>query len=113
MEPQNKINDYIARQPAGMQERLQALCDTVRKAAPDAEQAVAENGAAFTQNGRQVCVLADASSIRFRADAGTLAAFAPKLAGYACETGAIEFPNGEPLPLDLIEELVSYDVTHE
>lgn len=110
---QPNINEYIAQQPAGMQERLQALCDTVRQAAPDAKQDVLKSEAAFCKNGRQVCVSAGKTGIRLRTSADTLAAFAPQLSHYACETGAIEFPNGEALPLDLIEKLVSYDIAHE
>lgn len=104
------IDEYIATFPPNTQALLQQIRATIRKAAPDAEETISYNMPAFKQNGVLVYFAAFKNHIGFFPTAQGIEAFKDKLAAYKTSKGTIQFPLDQPLPLDLIAEIVQYRV---
>jgi len=103
------IDHYLERLPADQQQRLQKLRETIRKAAPDADEKISYGMPAFAQNGNLVYFAAWKSHIGFY-PAGDVSAFRADLADYKVSKGTIQFANDEPLPLGLVARIVKQRV---
>jgi uncharacterized protein YdhG (YjbR/CyaY superfamily) len=104
------IDEYIATYPPNIQTLLQQIRDTIRKAAPDAEETISYNMPAFKQNGVLVYFAAFKNHIGFFPTAQGIEAFKDKLAAYKTSKGTIQFPFNQPLPLELIDEIVRFRI---
>jgi uncharacterized protein YdhG (YjbR/CyaY superfamily) len=104
------IDDYIAQFPPGTQAILQSIRQAVREAAPGAAEKISYGMPAFYQNGVLVYFAACASHIGFYPTASGIEAFKEELADYKSSKGAVRFPIGRPMPLDLIQRIVRFRV---
>ena len=104
------IDEYIAVFPDDVQAILQALRATIRAAAPDAEERISYQMPAFFLNGPLVYFAALKNHIGFYPTSSGIAAFQQELSAYEGSKGAVRFPIGEPLPMDLISRIVTYRV---
>lgn len=100
------IDEYIATFPPNIQTLLQQIRATIHKAAPEAEETISYNMPAFKQNGVLVYFAAFKNHIGFFPTAQGVEAFKDKLAAYKTSKGTIQFPLDQPLPLELIDEIV-------
>ena len=108
--PEN-TDAYIASFPADVQTRLQQLRSTVKTIAPDAVEVISYGLPAFKLNGAMlVWFAAHTQHIGLYPRASAIAAFADKLKGYKFAKGSIQFPFSEPLPIDLITDIVKFRV---
>lgn len=107
------IDAYIAGYPADVQERLQAIRQTVKNAAPDAEEAISYGVPAFKLNGTLVQFGAAKKHIGFYPTPAAVEAFQDQLAPYQSAKGSVQFPFDQPLPLDLIAEMVKFRVEQQ
>jgi uncharacterized protein YdhG (YjbR/CyaY superfamily) len=105
--PKN-FDDYIAGYPVSVQERLKAIRDTIKKAAPGAEEKISYSMPAFTLNGMLLYFAAHKNHIGFYPFTTAIAAFKKNLSGYKTAKGSIQFPHDEPLPLDLIFQMAVF-----
>ncbi|WP_448698677.1 iron chaperone [Mucilaginibacter sp. AW1-3] len=102
---------YIASFPADVQTRLQQLRTLVKTVAPDAAEVISYGLPAFKQkSGMLVWYGAHTSHIGLYPRASAIEAFADKLKAYKFAKGSIQFPFNEPLPVDLITEIVKFRV---
>jgi uncharacterized protein YdhG (YjbR/CyaY superfamily) len=106
IQPEN-MDDFIAVYPKDVQEILQQLRATIRKAAPKAEETIKYGIATFTLNGNLVFFSAYKSHIGFYP---RVKAFKKELSTYEGGKGTIQFPIDKPLPLALIGKLVKFRV---
>jgi len=104
------IDEYIAGFPKDIQSKLQALRATIRKAAPDAEEAIKYQMPTFTLTGNLVHFAAFKNHIGFYPAPTGIAAFKKELAAYKTSKGAVQFPLDQPLPLKLIARMVKFRV---
>ncbi len=104
------IDDYIATFPEDVQAILQALRATIRAAAPDAEERISYQMPAFFLSGALVYFAALKNHIGFYPTSSGIEAFRQELSAYEGSKGAVRFPIGEPLPMDLISRIVRYRV---
>lgn len=104
------IDDYIAAQPADMQKILQKIRATIRKAAPEAEEAIKYQLPTFVLNGNLVHFGAFKNHIGFYPTPSGTEKFKKQLAKYKAGKGSIQFPLDEPIPYDLITEIVKFRV---
>ena len=104
--PEN-MNDFIAAFPRDVQEILQRLRATIRKAAPGARETIKYGMPTFTLNGNLVFFSAYKNHIGFYP---RMNAFKKELSAYEGGKGTIRFPIDKPLPLALIGKLVRYRV---
>lgn len=105
------IDAYIASFPKEVQAKLIALRETIRKAAPEATEAMKYGIPTFVLKKNLVHFGAYESHIGFYPAPSGIRAFAKDLAKYKHSKGAVQFPLNEPLPLPLIRKIVTFRVT--
>lgn len=104
------IDEYIAAFPDDVQEILQRVRATIRKAAPDAEETIKYRMPTFTLNGNLVHFAAYKNHIGFYPIPTGIDEFRDELSGYKMGKGSIQFPLDEPIPYDLIGRIVTFRV---
>lgn len=104
------IDEYIATFPAGIRAILEELRAAIRAAAPDAEERISYQMPAFALHGNLVYFAAAKHHIGFYPTSSGIAAFQQELSAYEGSKGAVRFPIGQPLPLDLIRRMVEFRV---
>ncbi|MBL8190730.1 MAG: DUF1801 domain-containing protein [Acidobacteria bacterium] len=104
------IDEYIANFPPEVQEKLETIRATIRKAAPKAEEAISYMIPTLKLHGNLVHFAAYKNHIGFYPGAGGIAAFQEELAGYETSKGTVQFPLDKRLPLTLITKIVKFRV---
>jgi uncharacterized protein YdhG (YjbR/CyaY superfamily) len=106
----NSIDKYIATFPRNAQSILEEIRQAIREAAPQAEEAISYQMPVFKLNGVLVWFAAFKNHIGFYPKASAIEAFKEKLSAYEISKGTIRFPINEPIPFDLIKEMVRFRV---
>ena len=104
------IDEYIADCSPEIQEKLQKIRETIRKAAPKAEEAISYMMPTFKLHGNLVHFAAFKNHIGFYPGASGIAAFEEELAGYETSKGTVQFPLDKRAPLTLITKIVKFRV---
>ena len=104
------IDGYIRSFPKHVQRKLRELRKLVRASAPAARERISYHMPSFSLDGNLVYFAAFARHIGFYPGAGALARFGPRLSKYRSAKGSVQFPIEDPLPLDLIREIVRFRV---
>ena len=107
--PKN-IDEYIAGFPHDVQEILEKIRMTIRKAAPDAEETIKYQIPTFTLQGNLVHFGAYKKHIGFYPAPTGLEEFKEELSAYEGSKGTLRFPLDTPIPYDLISKIVKYRV---
>jgi uncharacterized protein YdhG (YjbR/CyaY superfamily) len=102
------IDEYIGRFPEDIQQRLEALRQTIKQAAPDAQEAISYGMPAFRMGKILVYFAAAKKHIGFYPTGSGMAAFKDKIGDYPSSKGTIQFPNDRPMPLDLVTKIVRF-----
>jgi uncharacterized protein YdhG (YjbR/CyaY superfamily) len=89
---------------------LYELRQTIREAAPDAEETINYQMPTFTLNGNLVHFAAFKNHIGFYPTPTGIDAFKKELSVYKGAKGSVQFPIDQPLPLALIRRIVEYRV---
>jgi len=106
----NEIDTYISSFSKETQELLKQIRTTIRKEAPDAEEAIKYAIPTFILNGNLVHFAAFKNHIGFYPIPSGIEAFKDELSIYKQGKGSVQFPLDKPLPLDLISRIVKYRV---
>ena len=104
------IDEYIAGFPEHTQEILEKLRDTIRKAAPEAEETMSYQMPAFKFHGMLVYFAMHKNHIGFYPTPSGIEAFKKELSIYEGAKGSIKFPIDKPLPSGLITKIVKFRV---
>jgi uncharacterized protein YdhG (YjbR/CyaY superfamily) len=104
------IDEYIAAFPDDVQQILQQIRQTIRAAAPDAQETISYQMPTFKLHGNLVHFAAFKKHIGFYPDPSGIVAFKDELAPYASSKGAVQFPLDRPMPYDLIRRIVTFRV---
>jgi uncharacterized protein YdhG (YjbR/CyaY superfamily) len=107
---QNEIDRYIAGFPPEIQDILERVRQTIRRAAPQAEETIKYAIPTFTLNGNLVHFAAFKNHIGFYPAPTGIEAFQEDLAPYKQAKGSVQFPLDRPMPLELITRIVAYRV---
>lgn len=107
--PKN-IDEYIAGFPTDVQEILQQVRATIKKAAPTAEETISYAIPTFTLHGALVHFAAFKNHIGFYAAPTGHEAFEKELSVYKSGKGSVQFPIDKPMPLGLITKIVKFRV---
>ena len=102
------IDEYIAGFPPAVRTRLKQIRAIVRKAAPDAEEAIKYQMPTFVRGKNLVHFAAFRNHVGLYPTPSGIAAFKKDLAPYVNAKGSVQFPHDKPLPLKLIERMVKY-----
>jgi uncharacterized protein YdhG (YjbR/CyaY superfamily) len=104
------IDEYIAGYPDHVQKILQKIRLTIRKAAPNAEEAISYQIPAFKLNGNLVFFAAYKNHIGLYPAPRGDEEFKQELAAYEGGKGTVRFPLDKPIPFDLIRRIVIFRV---
>lgn len=109
--PNHKVDEYIAAFPSDVQQILGRIRETIRKAAPDAEESISYRIPTFKLNG--VLIYFDAFKTHIGVYPITPAMkskFKKEIARYAAGRGTLRFPLDERIPYALIGRIVKVRV---
>ena len=104
------IDEYIAAFPKDVQETLEKVRATIRKAAPEAKETINYGIPTFTLNGNLVHFAAFKKHIGFYPTPSGIEKFKAELSGYEGAKGSVQFPLDKPIPYDLISRIVTFRV---
>ena len=104
------IDEYIAGFPKEIQNTLEQLRATIKKAAPKAEEMISYGIPTFKMNGSLVYFAAYSNHIGFYPRVSAIESFKKELSMYKGSKGTVQFPLDKPLPLELITKIVKFRV---
>jgi uncharacterized protein YdhG (YjbR/CyaY superfamily) len=104
------IDEYISGFPEDIRGQLEEIRAVIRKAAPQAEEAISYSMPAFKLNGVLVYFAAFKDHIGFFPTASGVSHFQKELKAYDISKGTIRLPLDAPLPLGLIKKIVEFRV---
>lgn len=103
------VDEYLQTFPDEVRELLEKVRANILQNAPGAVESIAYGMPAYKLNGKPLVYFAAfAKHIGFYATPTGHEKFAAELAGYKQGKGSVQFPLGEPLPLDLIARIVQF-----
>ncbi len=104
------VDAYISQQPIEVQEILQQFRETIRNAAPNADEVISYQMPAYKYHGMLVYFAAWKSHIGFYPVSSGIAAFKKELSVYEMSKGTVQFPLDKPIPFGLITRIVKFRV---
>ncbi len=104
------IDEYIITFPKNVQVILEEFRQAIKEAAPQAEETISYQMPAFKQNGILVWFAAFKDHIGFFPKVSAIEAFKDKLSKYQTSKGTIQFPIDQPIPFNLVKEIVKFRV---
>ena len=107
--PKN-IDQYIAGFPTDVRAILETIRETIKKAAPDAEETISYQMPAFKLKGYLVYFAAFKNHIGFYPMPSAIEQFKKELSVYEGAKGSVKFPLDRPMPLVLIGKIVKFRV---
>jgi uncharacterized protein YdhG (YjbR/CyaY superfamily) len=102
------IDEYIAKFPKNIQIILEELRQAIRESAPNAEEGISYQIPVFKLNGNLVYFAAFKNHIGFYPTSSAIEAFKEKLSSYDVSKGTVRFSMNEPIPYDLVKEMVKF-----
>ena len=106
----SSIDEYIAQFPKEIKGRLEQMRETIRKAAPEAEEAISYAMPTFKLNGNLVHFAGYKNHIGFYPAPDGIEAFKKEISKYDWAKGSVQFPHDEKLPLALVTKIVKFRV---
>ncbi len=106
----NSIDEYIAGFPPGTRTVLEELRALIRASAPDATETISYAIPTFVLNGHLVHFAGYEKHIGFYPTGAGIEAFKEELKPYKAGKGSVQFPLGQPMPMDLIRRIVEFRV---
>lgn len=104
------IDDYISRFEPDIQLLLQEIRRVIRKAAPEATEAISYQMPTYVYFGNLVHFAAFKNHIGFYPAPSGIEAFKEEISKYKWAKGSVQFPLDQPVPLDLIRRIVLFRV---
>lgn len=103
-----EVDKFIGTFPEHTQKMLEIVRETIRKAAPEAEEHFSYMMPAYKFQGALVYFSGYKNHIGFYPGASGVANFKDDIAKYKTAKGSIQFPLDEPVPTDLISKIVQF-----
>jgi uncharacterized protein YdhG (YjbR/CyaY superfamily) len=104
------VDEYIASQPAAVQDILARVRSAIRKAIPRAEETISYKIPTYKLHDRAVIYFAGWKQhySLYPATERVVAAFKADLAPYEIKKGTIRFPLSQPVPVTLIARIAKF-----
>ena len=104
------VDDYIASQPAAVQDILTRVRNTIRKAIPRAEETISYKIPTYKLHNRPALYFAGWKQhySLYPATERVVAEFKDDLAPYEITKGTIRFPLSQPVPVKLIARIAKF-----
>ena len=107
------IDEYIRTFEPDIHDRLQTIRQLIQQHAPEATEAMNYGVPTFRLQGNLVHFAAFKKHIGFYPTPSGIAQFREQLANCNVAEGTIRFPHAEPIPYDLITEIVRFRVAEQ
>jgi len=104
------VDEYLSALPKSSKDKIEVLRRTIRQAAPEAEERISYGMPSFQWNGMLVWYAAFKKHIGFYPKSSAISAFQHELTRYKTSKGAIQFPIDDPIPEELVKEIVRFRV---
>lgn len=104
------IDEYIAGFPEDVQAILQQIRQTIKAAAPQAEEAISYQMPTFKLKGNLVHFAAFKNHIGFYPVPSGIEQFQEELSVFKQGKGSVQFPLDKPMPYDLMRRIVLFRV---
>lgn len=104
------VDEYIMGFPPEIQTILQMIRTIILEVIPEAEEVISYQMPTYKLSGNLVHFAAFKNHIGLYPAPSGVAAFQEELAPYKHAKGSIRFPLDQPIPYDLIKEIVSFRV---
>lgn len=104
--PTANVDEYIASFPPEKQVLLEQMRQTIRDAAPDATELISYGMPGYKLNGSLVWFAAAKNHIGFYPSTSGVKYFLEKYGHLKSSKGAIQLPMDQPLPLDMVADIV-------
>ena len=104
------IDEYIAGFPAEVQPLLEKVRAAIRKAAPDAEEAIKYQIPTFVLNGNLIHFGGYKNHIGLYPGSRPVEVFTDELSTYEVSNGTVRFPLDKPIPYGLIGRITRFCV---
>lgn len=104
------IDEYIDGFPADIRSKLKKMRVTIRREAPQAEEAIKYGIPTFVLGGNLVHFAAFARHIGFYPTSSGIAEFSSELKDYVTAKGSVQFPLDKPIPYDIVARIVRFRV---
>ena len=109
MQQSSSVDAYIAQFGGEVRQRLEVMRQTVRAAAPEADEMIAYGMPAYKLRGKPLVYFAGyPHHIGFYATPNGHEAFAQEFAPYKQGKGSVQFLHTQPLPTELIKRVVEF-----
>lgn len=108
--PNQRIEEYIGQFSKEIQDRLRLIRDRIQALAPTATEKISYQMPTFYLNGNLVHYAAFKNHIGFYPTPSGITAFEEALKPYRGGKGSLIFLHNQPLPIDLIEQVVRYRI---
>lgn len=107
----NAIDEYIAQFPAETQQALNQVREVIIATCPDAVESISYAMPAYKLNGKPLVYFAGYKNhIGFYATPTGHEAFKEALSHYKQGKGSVQFPLTDPMPLELIKQIVLFRI---
>lgn len=104
------IDEYISDFPENIQLILEQIRETIKRTAPEAEETIKYGMPTFMLNGNLVYFAAFKNHIGFYPIPTGIEAFKEQFSQYKTGKGSVQFLLEQPMPLDLIAQVVKFRV---
>lgn len=104
------IDEYIQQFPEDVQGILQTLREVIKKTAPEATEKISWEMPTFVLHGNLIHFACFKHHIGLYPGADAIVAFKDRISEYKNSKGTVQFPLSKPLPIDLIKEIVLFNV---
>ncbi|OAZ04803.1 iron chaperone [Flavobacterium succinicans] len=105
------VDSYFAKFPEACRIRMQQIRTLILEKAPEAQESISYGMPAYKTNGKPLIYYAAFKNhIGLYATPSGHTHFAEALSNYKQGKGSVQFPNEQPLPLDLIADIITFRV---
>ena len=105
----DSVDSYIDQFDDDLKARLASMRTVILSEAPESEESISYGMPAYKLRGKPLVYFAGyLKHIGFYATPNGHEAFAQEFAVYKQGKGSVQFPNNQPLPIDLIKRVVRY-----
>jgi uncharacterized protein YdhG (YjbR/CyaY superfamily) len=108
-----EVERFISRYPAEVQEILYKIRSIIREVAPEAQEKLNYGIPTFTLNGNLAHYSGFKDHIGFYPTPSGVEKFKKQLSKYEGAKGSVKFPLDQPIPYDLIREIVEFRVKEQ
>lgn len=110
-ENRTEVDDYIQTFPEDVQKILYHIRSIIKEEAPEAQEKMSYSMATYILNGFILVHFAGFKHhVGFYPTSTTITHFKDKIQGYKYSKNTIQFPFQQPIPYDLIREIIRYRV---